>query len=382
MFDKEKYVEIVRKYRRDLHQIPEIGFDLFKTHEYVKKELDNLGYEYIVVAKTGLVVYIKGKESEAIAFRADMDALNVTEETGVDYESTHEGKMHACGHDGHTAMLLGFARYIKEENKELSKSVVLIFQPAEEGPGGAVEIVKAGIFKKYNISKIFGIHLDPSIEEGIYGLKSGAMLSQNAEFDVEVNGKSAHGALPHLGCDAIIATANLLNQYQTIISRTLSPLNPNVITVGIINGGEARNIIAKKVNFSGTIRTFSETDYKIIKKKILSINEGVEKIFDVKIKTKIMDYYKTVINDEELVNLTIGNLKEEDYRIIEPLMASEDFSFYQREVPGLFTMLGTRNPKYDFIYPLHHACFNFREEVLVRGVELYILQAKLHGIFE
>ncbi|MCK9471381.1 MAG: M20 family metallopeptidase [Bacilli bacterium] len=380
MLDINKYTELVKKYRRDLHKIPEIGFDLFKTFAYVKAELEKLEIEYEVVAKTGIIGYLKGEDKEAIAFRADMDALNVFEETNVDFNSTHEGKMHACGHDGHMAMLLAYANFLVEKRNELKKSVVLIFQPAEEGPGGAVEIIKAGVFKKYNIKKIFGIHLYPEIEEGIYGLRKGPMLSQNAEFDCEVIGKSAHGALPHLGVDAILAASHLISSYQSIISRTVNPLSTNVITIGTIKGGEARNIIAKKVNFSGTLRSFSEEDYKFIKNKINALNKATETGFDVEVKMNMIDYYKTVDNDEELVDNTISNLKEDDYLIIDPIMASEDFSFYQREVPGLFVMLGTRNKKLDYIYPLHHACFNFREEVLVKGVELYILQAKIHNI--
>ena len=384
MFDKKKYIDLVTKYRRDLHKIPEIAFDLFLTHEYIVSVLKDLGIEYEIVAKTGVVAYIPGKSSEAIAFRADMDALNVLEFTNVDFQSNHKGKMHACGHDGHMAILLGFANYLKEVEKEkgLNKSVVLIFQPAEEGPGGAVEIIKAGVFKKNDIKAIFGIHLDPSIEEGIYGLRSGAMLSQNAEFDIEIIGKSSHGAMPHLGSDAIIAAANLISSYQTIISRNISPLNPNVITIGTIEGGEARNIIAKNIKMSGTIRTFSEEDYEYIKKRIFEINKGLEKVFDLVIKTNMMDYYKTVFNDEALVNLTTSSLKKDEYKIIDPLMVSEDFSFYQREVRGLFTMLGTKNKELGFTYPLHHACFNFKESVLIKGIELYILQSKIHGIFK
>lgn len=382
MINKMKYIELVTKYRRDLHKIPEIGFDLYLTHKYIVGVLEELGYEYEVVAKTGIVAYIKGKSPQAIAFRADMDALNVKEETGVDYQSNHRGKMHACGHDGHMAMLLAFSHFLKEVEKQqgLNNSVVLIFQPAEEAPGGAKEIIKAGIFEKYNIMKIFGLHLDPSIDEGIFGLRSGIMLSQNGAFEVTINGKSAHGAMPHYGNDAIIASASLIKSYQTIISRNLNPLKANALTIGTINGGEANNVIARKVTLTGTFRTFDEEDYQLIKQRIKEINQGIETMYNVEIKTNLMDFYKTVINDGELFNLTIKNLNEDEYIIIEPLMASEDFSFYQRKVPGLFTMLGTKNEKLGFTYPLHHACFNFNEEVLVNGVIFYILQAKIHGI--
>lgn len=378
MIKNDEIIKLVKKYRQDLHKIPEIGFDLYKTHDYLANELKMLGYDFEVVAKTGIVVYIPGEESEAIAFRADMDALNVTEETNIEFKSTHEGKMHACGHDGHMAMVLAFANYLKD--KKLKKSVVLIFQPAEEGPGGAVEIIKAGIFKKYNIQAIFGLHLDPSIDEGIFGLKSGVMLSQNGEVYVKITGSSAHGALPHLGSDAIVAASHLITCYQTIVSRRLSPMNPNVITIGKIKGGEAINIIPRHVEMCGTIRTFDPEDFKEIKTKIKLINEGIEKSFNVKVETELKDLYLTVINDEELFNKTIAALDEADYEIIEPLMASEDFSFYQRETKGLFVMLGTKNKKQGYTHPLHSSKFNFNEEVLARGVEFYILQAHIHGV--
>lgn len=338
-----------------------------------------MGIEYEVVAQTGVVAYIKGESNDAIAFRADMDALNVFEETNVDFASEHSGKMHACGHDAHMAMLLTFAKVLKEAKYKIKKSVVLIFQPAEEGPGGAVEIIKAGVFKKYNIKTIFGIHVDPTIEEGKYGLRSGILTAQNAEFDIEVKGVSVYGALPHQGVDAILAASNLINQYQSIISRNINPLHPNFISIGMIKGGEARNIISKKVEMSGTLRSFSEDDYKYMIKRMFEINKGIANSFNVEVKMNVMDYYKSIINDNDLFESTITNLKEEDYNVIEPMIISQDFSFYTREVPGLFVMLGTKNEKLGFTYPLHHACFNLNEEVLFRGVELYLLQLKIHN---
>lgn len=370
--------DYLRKCRQDLHRIPEIGFELYKTHEYITSELKSMGIKYEVVAKTGVVAILDGEDTDAIAFRADMDALCINENTNLPFKSTHEGKMHACGHDGHMAMLLGFAKYLND--KKLKKQVILIFQPAEEGPGGAVEIIHAGIFKKYNIKAIFGLHLDPTIEEGIFGLKNGIMFSQNGEFTVKIQGISAHGAMPHLGCDAIVAASFLISGYQTIISRNINPLHSSVITIGKIKGGDAINIIAKEVELSGTIRSFSEEDYKVLKQKMIDIGKGIEKSFGVNVDTRINDLYLAVDNDEELFTKTISELSKDEYKIIEPLMASEDFSFYQRETKGLFTMLGIRNESLGYVHSLHSDQFNFNEDVLVKGVNFYILQAKLHNV--
>ncbi len=362
--------EKLKKYRRDLHQIPELAFDLFLTSAYIKKELQGMGYVTESVAKTGLIAIKKGRSEDAIAFRSDMDALPVFEQTGALFQSKHPNKMHACGHDGHMSMLLGFAEYVsKLEN--LNKTVVFIFQPAEEGPGGAKVIVDEGIFEKYNIKHIFGIHLYPGLEEGLYGLVDGPMLAQNGEFNLVIKGKSAHAAQPHFGHDAILAASELINLYHKIISRRIDPLDSAVITVGTIHGGEARNIIANEVKISGTIRSFNETTYENLKNQMRKIDKGIETIFDVKVDNDIMDYYPPVINDHLLFSKLKENLKDHQYQILKPMMFAEDFAFYQKKIPGLFVMLGTKNDELDYVHPLHSCHFNFDEKVLINGVRLY-----------
>ena len=367
---KQEYLELVTKFRQDLHQIPEIGFDLFETSKYVKAQLEAFGYNPEVVAKTGLVAVKQGKSREAIAFRCDMDALRVDEKTNVTFKSTNVGKMHACGHDGHMALLLGFAKYIATLNP--NKTIVLIFQPAEEGPGGAKEIIEAGIFTKYNIKSIFGLHLYPNIDENKFGILSGPALAQSGEFKVTVNGKSSHGAMPHQGMDAILAASQVVTNYHTIISRNIDPLNPAVLTVGKINGGEARNVIANQVVLEGTIRAFDPKIYQAIKTRMTEINHGVEIISNVKIDTEFIDYYPPVVNDDNLYHDVVQILGKDEYVKIKPMMISEDFAYYQQVVPGFFVMLGTRNEKDGYTYPLHNPCFNFNERVLLKGIELYI----------
>ncbi len=369
----------LKQYRRDLHQIPELAFDLFLTHAYIKKELESMGYETEVVAKTGIITHKKGMSSESIAFRSDMDALPVDEKTHASFSSKHPHKMHACGHDGHMAMLLGFAEYVATLD-DLNKTVVFIFQPAEEGPGGAKVIIEEGIFEKYNISHIFGIHLYPGLDEGLYGLVDGPMLAQNGEFNLSVKGKSAHAAQPHLGSDAILAAATLVRDYHTIVSRNLNPLDSAVITVGTIHGGEARNIIANEVKISGTIRAFNTDVYELLKKRMHAIDHGIEIAFDVKVENDIMDYYPPVINDHQLYEMVKSSLDPNTYQTLIPMMFAEDFAFYQKKVPGLFLMIGTKNEKKAFVHPLHSCYFNFDEIVLSKGVEIYKKILKLMNI--
>jgi amidohydrolase len=368
----------LKQYRIDLHQIPELAFDLFKTHDYVKGVLESFGYTTETVAKTGLIAVKQGLSSEAIAFRSDMDALPVTELTNQLFKSKHPGKMHACGHDGHMAMLLGFAEIVSKM-ASLKKTVVFIFQPAEEGPGGAKVIIEEGVFEKYQIKKIFGIHLYPGIDEGKYGLANGPMMAQNGEFNITMKGLSAHGAQPHLGHDAILAAGALISHYHTIISRYIDPLDPAVITIGTIHGGEARNIIAHEVKLTGTIRSFNQKIYGILKQKMRDIDRGIEHAYDVQINNDIIDYYPPVINDHALFDNLKQHLETTQYEILRPMMFAEDFAFYQEKVPGLFVMLGTQNTRRGFIHPLHSCYFDFDESVLIKGVELYQLILKIES---
>jgi hippurate hydrolase len=368
------------KYRKDLHQIPEISFDLFKTSAYIKKELTDMGYEIHQAAITGWIAYKKGKKDTAIAFRSDMDALPVLEKSDYPFPSTHPGKMHACGHDGHMAMLLGFAYYLKNQTL-INDSIVLIFQPAEEYPGGAKVIIEEGFLDKFNVKKIFGIHLYPNLKEGVYGLVKGPMMARNLEFNIKISGKSAHGASPHDGNDAMIAGAHLINQLHTIISRNVDPFEQGVITVGTIHGGEARNIIAQDVEITGTMRAFKDEVFYLMKKRVEDIIEGIKLSFQVEITSDLMELYPVVNNDKEIVEFVEKHL-DSDYEYIKPLMASEDFAFYQKKVPGMFTMLGTRNEEKGYIHPLHSCYFNFKDEVLIRGVELYITIAKAYQLID
>ena len=367
------------KNRRALHQIPETALEEFKTKEYLKNYLISIGLEPQEVVETGLFVYIEGKDKEnCIAFRSDIDALNIKEETGAEFESKHVGKMHACGHDGHMTTLLAFAKYLTTI-QPLEKSVLLIFQPAEESPGRAKDIVETGLLKKYNVKAIYGMHLFPELPEGTVASKEGPFFAQAALMTTTITGKSGHGAMPHKTIDPLMAFTKIVDGYQTIVSRNLSPFDPGVVTIGKFCGGSAQNIIADTVNFWGTIRTFKEENTEFIIDRIKEIHRGIELSYRVKIDEKIDIVYPPVVNDKELYKKFVETMKNMDYVEHEALTISEDFAYYQKEVPGIFMLLGTRSEEKGFIHPLHSCHFNFDEKVLLKGVEAFARILESHN---
>lgn len=367
------------KNRRALHQIPETALEEFKTKEYLKNYLISIGLEPQEIVETGLFVYIEGKDKEnCIAFRSDIDALNIKEETGAEFESKHVGKMHACGHDGHMTTLLAFAKYLTTI-QPLDKSVLLIFQPAEESPGRAKDIVETGLLKKYNVKAIYGMHLFPELPEGTVASKEGPFFAQAALMTTTITGKSGHGAMPHKTIDPLMAFTKIVDGYQTIVSRNLSPFDPGVVTIGKFCGGSAQNIIADTVKFWGTIRTFKEENTEFIIDRIKEIHRGIELSYRVKIDEKIDIVYPPVVNDKELYKKFVETMKDMNYVEHEALTISEDFAYYQKEVPGIFMLLGTRSEEKGFVHPLHSCHFNFDEKVLLKGVEAFARILESHN---
>ena len=369
----------ILKNRKALHQIPETALEEFETKKYLKNYLESIGLEPQDIVETGLYVYIEGKDKEnCIAFRSDIDALNIVEETGVDFESKNKGKMHACGHDGHMSTLLAFAKYLTTV-QPLEKSVLLIFQPAEESPGRAKDIVETGIFEKYNVKAVYGMHLFPELPEGVIGSKAGPFFAQAANLEVTITGKSGHGAMPHKTIDPLMAFTKVIDAYQTIISRNFSPFDPGVITIGKFSGGSAQNIIPDKVEFVGTARTFAQKDTEYIIERMKEIHRGIELAYRVKIDENLVILYPPVINDKELYKKFMETMKDMKYQEYEALTISEDFAYYQQAVPGIFMLLGTRNEEKGFTYPLHSCHFNFNEKVLLKGVEAFIRILESHN---
>lgn len=366
----EKYKEETIRLRRELHQIPEEGFELPKTHAYIVNYLEELGYKPETVCNTGVILYIKGDNNDnAIAFRADMDALCIIEEAAHDYVSINHGWMHACGHDGHMTMNLLLAKYLADYPQERKRSVLLIFQPAEEGPGGAKPMIEAGIFKKYPVKAIFGYHLFPFLEEGLLGTKAGPMMAQNSEFFITVHGVSGHAAEPQRSMDAIVASASLITCLQSIVSRNTNPMESVVISIGLLNGGTRVNVVADEVKLGGTIRSFSDKGHQKLHRRIGEVVKGVELTHGCNIELEFVEMYPPVVNDERLYEI-FEELTSKDKRVkFRKVMLSEDFAYFQKEVPGLYIGLGTGNEAKGFNKNLHTAEFNFDEVVLLKGME-------------
>lgn len=367
---KELFNDIVC-FRRDLHKIPEGGFKEFNTQKYIIDNLINMGYSPKSICQTGVYVYIEGRNpSICKAFRADMDALPIKEENNISF-SSNNNFMHACGHDGHMAILLGFAKYLKKV-KTFNESILLIFQPAEEGPGGAKFICDTGLLETYSVKEIYGLHLFPDLPQGVISTKEGIFFAQATEFDCEIIGKGGHGGIPQNTIDPLIPFTKIIDSYQSIISRNISPFDPCVITVGHFYGGKVRNIIPNSINYHGTIRAYSQENTEFLIKRMKEIHRGFETSFSIKVKEDFRILYPPVINDSNLYNNFLNISKNFNFQQGKVLAIAEDFSFYQEKIPGLFFLLGTKNEKENLTSPLHSSTFNFNETVLLEGVKLFV----------
>nr|WP_042276146.1 amidohydrolase [[Clostridium] dakarense] len=364
--------ENIYNHRKILHNIAEVGRKEFKTAKYIRDYLDSINVKCDTYLTTATIGILKGKiGKKTIAFRADIDGL-----------VTEEGVKHLCGHDGHTSILLGLVEFINNNLDILNDNIVFIFQPAEEGPGGAEDLIKEGIIDKYKIDEIYGLHIYPEVKEGYIGLAPGYFMAQAGDFNIDIISKSGHGAMPQNGIDGILIASNLVNILQSIVSRNVSPLDNAVLTVGKINGGTRRNIIAENVRLEGTLRTFDPKVYDSMKTRMKEICQGVEKSYNCKINLNIKDDYPSVNNNKHLYEEFVDALGEEKVIKLAPMMISEDFSYYQREVPGLFFMLGSRDEEKGFVNGLHNLNFNFNEGVLLNGLDSYIQLLKYKNSLE
>ena len=349
-------------HRRELNSIAELGMQEFLTSKYIKNYLLKLGVEFEVMLETAVVGKIKGKAGQkCIGFRSDMDGLSIGNKV-----------KHLCGHDGHMSILLGLIEYVKMNEDRLEDDFVFVFQPAEESPGGARPLIKMGLIEKYNINEIYGLHVYPELEQGNIGIRPKHFLAQTGEVDIEIIGLGGHGAMPQNTVDSVVIAANFINSIQTIVSRNISPIDEAVVSIGKIEGGSRRNIIAQNVKLEGTIRAFKEDVYDKLKERIYNIAKGMEQSFCCEIRVNIKDDYPAVCNDESMFNEFVNVFKDGRIKILDPLMISEDFSYYQKEIPGLFFMLGSRSEEKGHINGLHHEDFNFDEATLDFGLKTYI----------
>jgi len=366
--------------RRALHQIPESSLEETKTANYIESQLKEMGYAPKRILETGVYVFIPGSQGhKTYAFRADMDALPLMEENDKEYKSQHQGYMHACGHDGHMAILLGFARAL--QGKKMKENILLIFQPAEENIGGAKLICDAGLLKDYQVDAIFGLHLFPTVPEGVIAYKAGAMMATNAEVNVDVIGQTGHGAQPHTAKDSLVIAAELLLAYQSIVSRSVNPFDTAVVSFGRMEGGTIRNIVAGSARLEGTLRAFSAENLDLLIERIQTINDGISLAHQVDINTEFNFCYPAVINNEELTERIQEAFAAFETQPALPSAGAEDFSFYMQEVPGFFFHLGTGNEEKGFTAPLHNNRFDFNERVLGVGVAAFISIAEHLEVF-
>lgn len=363
--------------RRELHKIPELDFELPKTVAYVTSLLDEMGLTYKTgVGKSGIVVDIEGKNKDiTIALRADMDALPILECGNKEYSSTISGHMHACGHDVHTAILLGVAKTISENRDSLPCNVRLLFQPAEETTGGALPMIEDGCLE--GVDAIFGLHVDPTIECGVIGIKYGAYCASSTDVIIEVEGKSCHGAYPSQGIDAIVATCGIVTNLQSVISRNIDSRDSAVLSFGKIIGGEKENIVAQNVRVSGTLRTLSPEIKNKVKERVKEMVEFTAKGYRATGKVTYRDSYTALINHDEYIDIVKENGKEllGDSGIYVKTLANmgvEDFAYFVEKVPGAFFNLGVGNKKKGITAPLHNDKFDIDEDSLKIGVALQI----------
>lgn len=358
--------------RQALHRIPETGVDLPETRNAILAELSGCGADRVeTIAGAGIkAVFTVPGATETIAFRADMDALVARETNRAPYRSVHEDRMHGCGHDGHMAVLLMLARLITERRDRLRQNVVLLFQPGEEGYEGARLLIKAGALRNPDVDRIYGLHLWPTIPKGKIGVRWGYQMAQASDFTITIHGKSAHASSPQMGVDAVVAAAELITMLQTVITRSVDPHQDALLTLGKIDGGVAHNIIADKVTIRGTMRVFSSELFDALSRKMGALMRGLEVATDARFEMVRTAHYPCVSNPREMVEALYTFLDSmDDSILIEPVMAAEDFAEYQQVVPGLFLFLGVGGGKGG--KPLHSGDFDFDEDALLYGVELY-----------
>ena len=361
--------------RRHFHRYPELSFKEFNTAETISEHLDKLGISHKKgIGKTGVVGEINYGPGPTIALRADMDALPIQEENNLDYKSLNDGVMHACGHDGHMAILLGAANALSKNSKLKKGTVRFIFQPAEEGLGGAKYMIEDGCLDK--VDEIYGLHLWNYQLYGEVGIKDGPVMASADLFDIEVSGKGGHGATPQGTVDAIVVASNLVTMLQTIVSRNTNPLESTVLSIGKIKGGHNFNIISDKVHMSGTTRSYTEENRKMIKQRMKEVVEGVSKSFGADIKLNYKDGYPPTVNH----SLQVEKVLEAASSIVASgaknpylSMGGEDFSYYLQNKPGCFFFVGSAPNENEILSTPHHCShFNIDERALLVGASVYL----------
>ncbi|MEG3618881.1 M20 aminoacylase family protein [Magnetovibrio sp. PR-2] len=358
----EAYVDTMKAWRRDIHAHPETAFEEVRTAALVAEQLKSFGLEvHTGFAKTGVVGVLDHGDGPAIGLRADMDALFMDELTGLDYASIHAGKMHACGHDGHTAMLLGAAKYLSE-TKFFKGRVVFIFQPAEEGEGGAKNMVEEGLFEKFPVDGVYGLHNWPGMDVGTFAVTPGPIMAAYTSFEARIQGQGAHGGMPHLGVDPVVVAAQVITAWQGIVSRTIDPQDAGVISVTQIHAGDAYNVIPDSVELKGAIRSFREAVGDHLWTRMKELASGICTGYGADFTLERHRSYPATINSDTESGLAamaaadvVGHENVDHHPV--PSMGAEDFAYMLEACPGSYVWMGNgpgtggcllHNPKYDF----------------------------------
>ncbi len=368
----------IQAWRRDIHAHPELLYDVHRTAAFVAERLREFGCDEVAtgLGRTGVVGVIKGLKAggngdiRVIGLRADMDALPIEEATDVSYASKTPGKMHACGHDGHTAMLLGAARYLAE-TRNFAGSAVVIFQPAEEGGGGAAAMIRDGLMDRFAIDQVYGMHNGPGYPIGSFAIRSGPIMAATDAIDIHIEGLGGHAARPHKCIDSVLVGAQLITALQSIVSRSVDPLDSAVVSVCEFHAGNARNVIPQTAELRGTVRTLTAEVRELVEKRVREVIAGVAQITGAKIDLVYERGYPVTVNHAAQTELAIQVAREvvgeANVREIPPMMGAEDFSYMLQARPGAFIFCGNGDSA-----GLHHPAYDFNDEAIVFGTSYWI----------
>jgi amidohydrolase len=371
----------ITAWRHDLHAHPELQYDVHRTAGAVSEKLKSFGCDDVVtgIGRTGVVGVIRGRKpggAKVIGMRADMDALPIEESTGVAYKSTVPGKMHACGHDGHTAMLLGAAKYLAE-TRNFAGTAVVIFQPAEEGGAGARAMMDDGLFDRFGIEEVFGMHNYPGMPIGQFAIRPGPMMASSDTISVDIEGVGGHAARPHFAVDTVLVGAQIVNQLQSVVSRNVDPLHAAVISICMFQAGHANNVIPQHAKLRGTARSLSPKVQDLLQKRVREVVEGTARAYGAKAELTYTTGYPVLVNEERKTAFAASVAREvagKDKVNTEcaPLMGAEDFAFMLQERPGAFIYIGNGNSA-----QLHNPAYDFNDEAIPAGTSYWVRLAEI-----
>jgi amidohydrolase len=368
----------ITAWRREFHAHPELLYEVHRTAATVADKLKSFGCDEVVtgIGRTGVVGVIRGRKGngKAIGLRADMDALPIEEATGLPYKSKTPGKMHACGHDGHSAMLLGAAKYLAD-TRNFAGSAVVIFQPAEEGGAGARAMLKDGLLERFGIGEVFGMHSHPGLPVGEFAISAGPALASTDAIDIKLEGVGAHAAWPHLGVDTILVGAQIINQLQSVVARNVDPLDAAVVSICMFQGGNTDNVIPQHVHLRGTARSLSANVRELLQRRVRDVVEGTARLYGAKADLSYTVGYPVLVNEERSTAFAAsvaGEIAGKDkVKPSLPKMGAEDFAFMLQERPGAFIWIGNGDSA-----GLHHPAYDFNDEAIPSGTSYWVRLAE------